>query len=319
MRIVFLGTPSFAVNSLAKLVDSKHKVVAVVTQPDKPSGRGNKLTACEVKMFAQKQGIEVFQFDKIGRDGVNALKKLKPDIMITVAYGQILTQQIIDIPKYGIINVHASLLPKYRGASPIQTAIIKGETQTGITIMQTDIGLDTGDILMMEKVDILETDTAETLGKKLSLLGADMLLEALDHIEAGNIAKVKQNHSDATFTTKIHKHDCIINWQKSAQQLKCLIMGANPDPVASTMLNDLPVKIYTASIADVKVDGNFVAGEILPISSVKSGVFVKCGSGVLQLKKIQLPGGKVLDATQVLNGRKIKVGDVFEHVVQIEN
>ena len=171
----------------------------------------------------------------------------------------------------------------------------------------------------MEKVDILETDTAETLGKKLSLLGADMLLEALDHIEAGNIAKVKQNHSDATFTTKIHKHDCIINWQKSAQQLKCLIMGANPDPVASTMLNDLPVKIYTASIADVKVDGNFVAGEILPISSVKSGVFVKCGSGVLQLKKIQLPGGKVLDATQVLNGRKIKVGDVFEHVVQIEN
>ena len=319
MRIIFLGTPAFAAISLAKLVDSKHTVVAVVTQPDKPSGRGNKLTPCEVKVFAEKNQIPVYQFEKIGRDGVDILKKLKPDIMVTVAYGQILTQQIIDIPKFGIINVHASLLPKYRGASPIQTAIMKGESQTGITIMQTDIGLDTGDILCKEAIDIEQEDTAEILGKKLSKLGAQMLLETIDNIEAGNIKPIKQNHSDATFTKKIYKHDCIINWNKSASQIRCLIMGANPDPIASTFLNGLPVKIYTAIESDVQLNREFESGEILPNSSVKNGVFVKCGSGVLKLGSIQLPGGKVLEATQLLNGRKIKIGDIFEYTVQIEN
>lgn len=319
MRVVFLGTPAFAVGSLEKLLNSKHNVIAVVTQPDKPSGRGNKVVPCPVKVFAQKQDIPVYQFAKIGRDGVDVLAKLKPDIMVTVAYGQILTQQIIDIPKHGIINVHGSLLPKYRGASPIQTAIMKGETETGITIMQTDIGLDTGDILAMQKLTIEESDTSETLGRKLSALGADMLIETLDNIEAGKVARIKQNHSDATFTTKIKKHDCIINWDKSAQQIKCLIMGANPDPVASTMLGDMVVKIYTASVCDLAITGSFKNGEILPNSSVKTGAFVKCGSGALKLGQIQLPGGKVLEASQVLNGRKIKIGDIFEYKVQIEN
>lgn len=319
MRVIFLGTPGFAVGSLAKLLESKHQVIAVVAQPDKPSGRGNKVVPGEVKVFAEKNGIPVYQFTKIGRDGVDILTKLKPDIMVTVAYGQILTQQVIDIPRYGIINVHGSLLPKYRGASPIQTAIMKGETETGITIMQTDIGLDTGDILYMKKLAIEDTDTAETLGKKLSALGAEMLVETLDNIESGNVTRIKQNHNDATFTTKIHKHDCIINWQKSAGQIKSLIMGANPDPVASTMLNGMPVKIYTASVVETAVQGDFEYGEILPNSSVKNGVYVRCGSGVLKLGLIQLPGGKVLEATQILNGRKIKVGDIFEYIVQIEN
>lgn len=319
MKIVFLGTPAFAVGSLQKLIDSKHNVIAVVTQPDKPSGRGNKIVPCEVKVCAQQNGIPVYQFDKIGRDGVDVLSKLKPDIMITVAYGQILTQQIIDIPKYGIINVHGSLLPKYRGASPIQTAIMKGEKETGITIMQTDIGLDTGDILAMRKIAIDEADTAETLGRKLAQLGADMLIDVLDDIQAGNVTRVKQNHSDATFTKKIHKHDCNINWQKSSSQIKCLIMGANPDPVANTMLNGGLVKIYTASVVNnIELNDQYEVGEILPNSSVKTGVFVKCGSGVIKLGQMQLPGGKVLEATQLLNGRKIKVGDKFEYIVQID-
>ena len=318
MRIIFLGTPEFAVGSLEKLVNSKHNVVAVITQQDKPTGRGNKVMPPEVKVAAQKMGIDVYQFEKIGRDGVDIIKKLKPDIMITVAYGQILTQQIIDIPKYGIVNVHASLLPKYRGASPIQTAIMKGETETGVTIMQTDIGLDTGDMLATQKIDIQEDDTAQSLGKKLSILGANLLLEVIDNIEAGKVTKRKQLHSDATFTKKIKKQDCIINWQKSANQIKCLIMGANPDPVASTTLNEDVVKIYTASIVDCVVEGDFKVGEILPNSSVKAGVFVNTGSGVLKLGQIQLPGGKVLDATQVLNGRKIKVGDIFKQNIQIE-
>ncbi len=318
MRVIFLGTPGFALNALQKLLESHHEVIAVVCQPDKPNARGNKIIPCEVKVFAQKNNIPVYQFTKIGRDGIDVLKNLKPDIMITVAYGQILTQQVIDIPKYGIINVHASLLPKYRGASPIQTAIMKGETKTGITIMQTDIGLDTGDILSYRELDIEETDTSETLGRKLSVLGGDLLLETLDKIEKGECVRIKQHHSDATFTSKIHKHDCIINWQKSAHQIKCLIMGANPEPVASTHLNGQPIKIYTASDITLTLQGEFENGEILPNSSAKNGIFVRCGSGVLKLGLMQLPGGKVLDATQLFNGRKIKVGDVFEYNIQID-
>lgn len=317
MRIVFLGTPEFAVKSLEKLIE-KHDVIAVVTQPDKPSGRGNKIMPCAVKVFAQTHNIPVYQFEKIGRDGVDILTKLKPDIMITVAYGQILTQKIIDIAKYGIINVHASLLPKYRGASPIQSAIIKGEKQTGVTIMQTDIGLDTGDILAMQKIDIEETDTAATLGEKLSVLGAKMVLDVLDEISNGSVKRIKQVHGDATFTTKIHKHDCFINWQKSSSQIKCIIMGANPDPVASSKLGDKIVKIYTASVENIESDIKFKNGQILPMSSSKAGVFVKCGSGVLKLGVIQLPGGKAMDATQLLNGRKIKIGEIFEQIVQLE-
>lgn len=318
MRVIFLGTPAFALKSLEKLIEH-HQVVAVVTQPDRPSGRGNKILPCEVKVFAQQHNIPVYQFEKIGRDGVDVLSKLKPDIMITVAYGQILTQQIIDIPKYGIINVHASLLPKYRGASPIQSAIIKGEKETGITIMQTDIGLDTGDILSTTRTAILPDDTAKTLGERLSVLGAELLIDTLGKISAGEIVKTKQIHGDATFTTKISKHDCYINWQKSAEQIKCLIMGANPDPVASTSLNGSIVKIHTASVADLHIVGDFRNGEILPNSSCKAGVFVRCASGILKLGQIQLPGGKIMDATQLFNGRKLKIGDVFEQIVQLDS
>lgn len=317
MRIIFLGTPAFALKSLEKLIEH-HQVIAVVTQPDKPSGRGNKVLPCEVKVFAQQNNIPVYQFEKIGRDGVDILTQLKPDIMITVAYGQILTKQIIDIPKYGIINVHASLLPKYRGASPIQSAIIKGEKETGITIMQTDIGLDTGDILSVAKTNILPDDTAKTLGERLSALGAELLIDTLNQIANNQIVKTKQIHGDATFTTKISKNDCYINWQKSAEQIKCLIMGANPDPVASTLLKDMVVKIYTASVEDLHIDGDFQNGEILPISSSKNGVFIRCASGILKLGLVQLPGGKVMEATQLLNGRKFKIGDVFEQIVQLD-
>ena len=319
MRVIFLGTPAFSVAALQRLVESKHEVIAVVTQPDKPNGRGNKIVPCEVKVFAEKNNLPVYQFNKIGRDGVDVLTKLKPDIMVTVAYGQILSQQVIDIPKYGIINVHASLLPKYRGASPIQSAIIKGETVTGITIMQTDIGLDTGDIISKRAIDILSDDTAETLGRKLSHVGAELLIETLTEIENGTAVFEKQNHSEATFTSKLEKEDCYINWQKSSHQIKCLIMGANSEPVASTKLNGQVVKIYTAQEEKPEVVGEFVAGQIMPNSSAKNGVFVRCGTGVIKLGLCQLPGGKVLEATQLFNGRKFKVGDIFEYNIQIES
>ena len=218
MKIIFLGTPEFAIPSLEKLLSSHHELIAVVTQPDRPSGRGNKLTPSPVKVWAKNHNIKVLQYDKISRDGLEDLRSLQPDIMITAAYGQILSQAIIDIPKYGIINVHASLLPKYRGASPIQTAIMNGETFTGVTIMQTDIGLDTGDILSIGKTMIGEEETAGELSVRLSEMGADLLLMTLEDIEQGTTMPERQQQSTTNITTKIKKEDCLINWNKSSKE-----------------------------------------------------------------------------------------------------
>ena len=315
MKIIFLGTPEFAVKALDTLVKSKHKVLAVVTQPDKPNARGNKIVPSEVKVYAEQHDIPVYQFAKISRDGVDILKDLKPDLMITAAYGQILAQKIIDIPKYGIINLHASLLPKYRGASPIQSAVINGEKRTGITIMQTDIGLDTGDIIMQREIDILPNETAGELSGRLAELAAEMLLEVLDEISGGVAPKIKQNHSDATFTKKISKQDCYINWNKSAEQIKSLILGANPEPIASTLVGDQVLKIYTADIGEME-STDLPVGTILDESSAKKGVFVQTGNGVLRLGDVQLPGGKVMDAKLLLNGRKLNVGDVCSQIIE---
>lgn len=320
MRIVFLGTPDFAIKSLEKLIESNHQIVGVVTQVDKPNGRGKKLVYSPVKEYAIKHNLPLYQFAKISRDGVDVIKNLKPDIMVTAAYGQLLSEQIISIPRYGIINVHGSILPKYRGASPIQSAIINGETVSGVTIMQTDIGLDTGDILDVKTTEIGKYETYGQLSEKLAVIGAELLIETLSKIEENNINPIKQNSVDATITKKITKNDCIINWNKSAIQIKNLIYGVNPDPVAYTYLNDIPVKIYTANI-DVSVESNeasAVPGEILDCSSAKNGVFVKTGNGIIMLGNIQFPGGKVLDAKQFISGRKLKVGDVFESSLKIE-
>ena len=315
MKIIFLGTPEFAVKSLDTLVKSKHKVLAVVTQPDKPNARGNKIVPSEVKVYAEQHDIPVYQFAKISRDGVDILKDLKPDLMITAAYGQILSQKIIDIPKYGIINLHASLLPKYRGASPIQSAVINGEKRTGITIMQTDIGLDTGDIIMQREIDILPNETAGELSARLADLSAEMILEVLDEISQGTAPKIKQNHSDASFTKKISKQDCYINWNKSAEQIKSLILGANPEPIASTLVGGQVLKIYTASVEEMPLT-DLPVGTILEESSAKKGVFVQTGNGVLRLGDVQLPGGKVMDAKLLLNGRKLNVGDVCSQIIE---
>ena len=314
MRIIFLGTPEFALPSLEKILESKHELLAVITQVDKPCGRGNKIKQSPVKEFALKHNIKVLQYDKISRDGVDDIKALNPDIMVTAAYGQILSQAIIDIPKFGIINVHASILPKFRGASPIQSAIIKGETQTGITIMQTEAGLDTGDILNVEKVIIGEDETAGELSLRLSKIGADLLIKTLNEIEDGTITKTKQHHADATITTKLNKEDCLINWNKSAKQIKCLVLGANPEPIARTFYNGSQVLIYRAKIATIEAERNVPVGTILPQSSAKTGVFVKCGQGVLEIIEAQFPGGKVLNAKQLLGGRKLSVNSAFSPV-----
>jgi len=310
MRVIFLGTPEFALPSLEKLIASKHEVVGVITQLDKPNARGNKIIFSPVKEFALKNNIKVYQYEKISRDGIEDIKSLNPDIMVTAAYGQILSQAIIDIPKYGIINIHASLLPKYRGASPIQTAIIKGDLITGVTIMQTEAGLDTGDILNTENLEIGEVETAGELSQRLAIVGSELLLKTLDEIESGTVVRTKQQHANATITKKITKEECLINWNKSAKQIKSLILGSNPDPIAKTILDDKTINIYGARIANI-ADTNHEVGTIIEPSSVKNGVFVQCGQGVLEILEAQFPGGKVLDAKQLINGRKLAIGMKF--------
>ena len=296
MRIIFLGSPEFALKSLEALHNSRHEVVAVITQPDKPAGRGNKLTACEVKILAEKLGLPVKEYLKISRDGVTDLKALKPDI-----------------PRYGIITVHASLLPKFRGASPIQSAIIEGETNTGVTIMQTEVGLDTGDILSSKETLIGEYETAGELSNRLSQMGAELLLDTLDLIEKGEVMPVPQSQVDATITTKIYKEDCVINFGKSAKQIKSLVCGANPDPIARAILDngtDPAIKVYSVKIVE-QTGKKGEAGEIIEPTSAKNGVFVACGAGVIELDKIQFPGKGVVDAKAMVAGRKLKIGDKF--------
>ncbi len=316
MKIIFLGTPEFAIPSLEKLVASRHEILAVVTQIDKPSGRGNKLTPSPVKVFALKNNLKLLQYEKISRDGYEEIKALKPDIMITAAYGQILSQSIIDIPKFGIINVHASLLPKYRGASPIQSAIMNGETVTGVTIMQTEAGLDTGDILSVAKVNIGAEETAGELTERLANIGAELLLKTLDDIEFDELMPEKQQHTSATITSKIRKEDCLINWNKSAKEIKCLILGSSPDPMARTMLNDQLVKIARVRVNnEVHIPESAQNGEIIQPSSAKTGVFVKCGQGVIELLEVQFPGGKLTSAKQLFGGRKLKIGECFKTIL----
>ena len=320
MRIIFLGTPDFAINSLDALMKSKHEVVAVITQPDKPTERGNKIEFSAIKKYALANGIPLFQFPKISRDGVIDIKALEPDLMVTAAYGQILSQEVLSIPKYGIINVHASILPKYRGASPIQTAIIHGDQETGVTIMKTEIGLDTGDIIDVVKTPIFENETAGDLSLRLAYLGAELLLEVIESIENGTATYTKQEQFDATITTKISKSDAVINWEKSSREIKNLILGTNPNPIARTLLGDELVKIYRAKIADIELDEdslNAEVGTILPLSSAKKGVFVRTSDGAIEILDMQMPGGKVLPAKQILNGRKINAGDKFKTVIQI--
>jgi len=316
MRVIFLGSPEFGLLTLEKLL-KHHDVVGVVTQPDSEQGRGQKLTACPVANFAKSHGLNLMQFEKISRDGVEVLKALNPDIMVTCAYGQILSQGIIDIPKFGIVNVHASLLPKYRGASPIQTAIINGEKETGVTIMKTEIGLDTGDIINSQKIDILDGETAGELSERLSSIGADLLIKSLDEIEAGTAQFTKQPYTDASITKKLTKLNCTINFERTAGQIVNLIRGANPDPVARTELQGQLVKIYRARVASVEADG--APGSVHSTSSAKIGLLINCGTGVCEVTQIQFPGGKIIDGKSAVAGRKIKFGDCFSPYLESAN
>lgn len=306
MKIVFAGSPEYAVPALEKLISDGREVVAVVTQPDKPVGRKRTLTPTPVKVCANSHGIPVFDFVKI-REHVAELKRLNADIMITCAYGQLLTQEVLDCFPLGVWNLHASLLPEFRGASPIQSAILAGKTHTGVTVMKTELSLDTGDILLVLRCEIGDMTCGE-LSQKLSKLSAEAASQAVDLIERGEIQLLLQDDSKATYCKKVQKSDGKIDFSAPAEHTLRQIRAFSPQPAAYCLQNGLVLNILNAELVESGACGD--AGEV--ISADKRGICVKCGKGALNITQLQPAGGKVMRAADYVNGRKIKAGDKLE-------
>ena len=307
MRIVFMGTPEFAVPSLKALLDAGYGVVGVFTQPDRPVGRGHKLAACPVKKLAVERGVPVYQFERLrNEEGLACLRALAPDIVVTAAFGQILSQALLDVPKMGTVNVHASLLPAYRGAAPINWCILNGETKTGVTTMLTDAGVDTGAMLLRRETDIGETETAAELSARLSQLGAELLIETLKGYIAGEIAPTPQDERLASRQPMLKKEMGLIDWTRSAKEIACQARGLDPWPSAYTDYLGGTLKIYRARPAM----GEGEPGTVLR-SSAKEGLFVACGEGALEVLEMQAPGGKRMSARAYLAGKKIEPGTRF--------
>lgn len=310
MRIVFMGTPDFAVGSLQALCESgKHEILAVVTQPDRPKGRGNKLLQTPVKEYALAQGLTVYQPQKVKTpEFVELLHKLQPELIVVAAFGQFLSKEILELPKYGCINVHASLLPKYRGAAPIQYAIIKGEKKSGVTIMQMDIGMDTGAMLDKVVVPIEENTTMGELHDALREQGAALLLEVIDKIAAGTAVAEPQDNEQATYATLLDRSMEHIDWSKTAQEVHNLIRGFNPAPSTFTKLpNGKSLKIWGSKMTDKSSAA--AAGTV--IETGKHSFFVACGEGVLEITEVQPESKKRMPAQVFLNGRGVQEGDLL--------
>ena len=304
MKIVFMGTPDFAVPSLEALIE-KYGVEAVFTQPDRPKGRGKKLAFSPVKEVAVKHDIKVFQPEKLkdDREAVEYLKELKPDFIIVVAFGQILTKEVLDIPKYGCINLHASLLPMYRGAAPLNWVIINGEKKSGNTTMLMDVGLDTGDMLLKDEVEITDNMTSGELHDILMNRGGELLIKTIEGLADGSIKGEKQE-GETCYAKMLSKETGKINWNNSAESIHNLIRGLNPRPIAHTTYKDENMKIYESEV--LAESSNKEAGTIIEVS--KKGMKVSCGKGILLVKKIQFPNGKPLTIEQYINGKDIEVG-----------
>lgn len=302
MRIAFLGTPDFAIPSFQMLIDQGH-TLALFTNPDRPKGRHGDLTPPPTKVLAQKYGVPVYQFEKIRRpEGVAALKAFAPDLMVTAAFGQILSKENLEIPPLGCVNVHGSLLPKYRGAAPIQWAIIQGETVSGVTTMLTDVGLDTGPMLLKAETPIGPDETAGELFERLAVLGAQLLQKTIAGLEAGTLTPIPQDDAQATHCTMIKKEDGRIDFHKPADQIHNLVRGTNPWPVAWCLLEETPIKIWETRKTSRTADKEQCPGACV-IADPKEGLFVQTGDGLLQITSLQFPGGKRMDAKAALLGR----------------
>lgn len=318
MKILFMGTPDFAKESLKSLVESNYNIIGVVTNPDKPKGRGMKLVASPVKEYAQEKGIEIYQPIKI-RNNIEFIQKVKvlnPDLICVVAYGKILPKEILDIPKYGCINVHGSLLPKYRGAAPIQWAVLNGDKKTGITTMYMDVGMDTGDMILKEEVEIGENETTGELWDRLSKIGGKLLVKTLKQIENGTAPREKQGEN-FTIAPMLSKEMAKIDWErKTAQEIKNLVRGLNPIMGAYTFLNGKKIKFWKVDVA--KSDEIFEEGiQILRngtviVSSQRDGVFIKTKEGILKVLELQGENAKRMSINDYLRGNTINEFDVFE-------
>lgn len=309
MRVLFMGTPEFAAVSLKKIMEI-HDVAAVFTQPDKVNQRGNKIKYSPVKQLALDNNIEVFQPVSVRKEEViEKIKEINPEIIVVVAYGKILPNELIAIPKYGTINVHASLLPKYRGAAPIHAAIINGEKETGVTIMDIAEELDAGDMILKKSTPISEEDNLETVHDRLAEIGADAVIEAMEQLFKGNAVKTVQNHSEATFVKPIKKDECKINWKKSSEEIFNMVRGMNPFPAAFTTLNEKILKVY--EVEKVDKEYNCEPGEVAELLK-ESGAVIKTGRGAVILKKVKPENKSIISGKDMINGNYIKAGDLLK-------
>lgn len=307
MRVLFMGTPDFAAASLRALLESEHEVVGAVTQPDKPKGRGQKMVACDVKVLAEANGIKVYQPDTLkGGELEPVLAELQPDIIVVAAYGKILPGYVINYPKYGCVNVHGSILPKYRGAAPIQWSVIDGEAETGVTTMLMDKGLDTGDILLVERTPIGEYETSAELFDRLAEIGGKLLLDTISGLERGDITPKKQG-DDFTYARMIKKEDGVIDWSKSRRKIIAHICGMNSWPMATTTYNGETFKVISAIVGDDKTS---TPGEIAGVEKGK-GLKVFCGDGSVIITELQFAGKKRMRAEDYLRGHSLDAGVIL--------
>ena len=308
MKIIFMGTPEFAVPSINMLVNEGYKVIAVVTQPDKPKGRGNKLAAPPVKEFALEHGITVLQPSKIKTpEFVEQIRELGPDLMVTAAYGKIISKELLDVPTLGCINVHGSLLPAYRGAAPIHWSIINGEKVTGITTMFTDVGLDTGDMLLKRELEIGPDMTAGELHDAMAVLGAEVLKETLIQLKSGTLVRKPQDDAVSSYAPIITKEVGLIDWNKPAQQVHNLVRGTNPWPGAYTFMNESKMRIWKTCVADYDNNQKHCPGEI--VKSDDEGLLVKCSNGYIIIQELQFDSSKRMKVSDYLRGHKISIGE----------
>jgi len=313
MRIVFMGTPQFAVPVLEAIVDAGYRVVGVVTQPDRPKGRGGKIQPSPVKEAAVGLGLAVWQPQRLSEpEFLTALEDLLPDVIVVAAFGQVLPPAVLKMPKYGCINVHASLLPKYRGAAPIHRAIINGEQETGITTMFMDEGLDTGDILLQEALPITDEDTAGTLHDRLAQLGAQVLVKTLAGLSAGRLARRPQDHARATYAPPLTRADELIAWDAPARSVFNQVRGLNPWPGAATLWNGRILKIWRVEVAR---EEPLVAGTLpgqVRAADPGEGLLVQANPGLVRVVELQIQGGRRLNAEDFLRGHPIAVGIIFD-------
>ena len=318
MKIVFMGTPDFAATSLNALIEANYNIEAVVTNPDRPKGRGMKMLYTPVKEVAISKGIPIFQPEKVRKneDFINKIKEINPDVICVVAYGKILPKEILDIPKYGCINVHASLLPKYRGAAPIQWAILNGDKETGVTTMYMDVGMDTGDMILTEKVQIGENETTGELWDRLAKIGGKLLVETLKQVENGTAPRTPQGN-DFTMAPMLDKEMSKIDWEnKTAEEIKNLVRGLNPIMGAYTLLNGKKIKFWKVEVVNnIGYDENNIKilknGTVL-VSDPRDGIYIKTKKGILRVLEIQGENAKKMPIQDFLRGSRIEEYQIFE-------